>query len=146
MATLNTLKFITAKRTTQLPVAVQRRYKLLMRLEEQLQNARAIAEGKTFSVMRKRKITDDEGVSAYTNVPKKLRTWWWKQENGKIAFSVRYGASVIALNAKGANAIEVANMSELVNALTVVQDAVVAGELDEQIVSAGAKLRAGFKR
>ena len=68
------------------------------------------------------------------------------QENGKIAFSVRYGTTVIALNAKGANAIEVASMTELVNALTVIQDAVVAGELDAQLVSAGAKLREGFKR
>ena len=53
---------------------------------------------------------------------------------------------MIALNAKGANAIEVANMTELVNALTVIHDAVVAGELDAQLVSAGAKLREGFKR
>ena len=146
MATLSTLKFITAKRTNQLPVAVQRRNKLLLRLDEQIQNARAIADGKTFSVMRKRKTTDEDGNSAYANVPKKLRTWWWKQENGKIAFSVRYGATVIALNAKGANAIEVATMTDLVNALTVVQDAVVAGELDDQILSAGAKLRAGLQR
>jgi len=146
MATLNTLKFITAKRSTQLPVAVQRRNKLLKRLDEQLQNARAIAEGKTYSVMRKRRTVDSAGVTTYTEMPKQLRTWWWSQENGKIAFSVRYGTTVIALNAKGANAIEVANMTELVNALTVIHDAVVAGELDAQLVSAGAKLREGFKR
>ena len=145
MATLSTLKFITAKRTTQLPVAIQRRTKLLLRLDEQLQNARAIAEGKTFSVLRKRKTTDIDGVSVYTNVPKKLRTWWWKQENGKIAFSVRYGTAVVPLSSK-ANAIEVANMTELVSALSIIHAAVAAGDLDTQIVAAGTRLRDGFKK
>ena len=84
MATLNTLKFITAKRSTQLPVAVQRRNKLLKRLDEQLQNARAIAEGKTFSVMRKRRVVDITGITTYAEMPKQLRTWWWSQENGKM--------------------------------------------------------------
>ena len=56
MTSLNSLKLITAKRSAQLPVAVQRRQKLLRKLDEQILCARAHAEGGEFTATRKRKV------------------------------------------------------------------------------------------
>jgi hypothetical protein len=145
MTSLNSLKLITAKRSAQLPVAVQRRQKLLRRLDEQILCARAHAEGGEFTATRKRKVLDSDGNAVVKQVPKQLRVWWWTQESGKIAFSVRYGTAVVPLSSK-ANAIEVANMTELVSALSVIHSAVAAGDLDTQIVAAGTRLRDGFKK
>jgi hypothetical protein len=41
-----------------------------------------------------------------------VRQWWWPQDNGKLALSIRYGSKVIALTPK-ANAVECANLDEL---------------------------------
>jgi len=56
---------------------------------------------------------------------------------------VRYGAKVLEL-VKGKNAIEVANVSELVKVLALVKTAAGAGELDDAIAVASAKLRSVF--
>ncbi len=103
------------------------------------------AEGGEFAATRKRKVLDSDGNAVVKQVPKQLRVWWWTQESGKIAFSVRYGTAVVPLTSK-ANAIEVANMTELVSALSVIHAAVTAGDLDSQIVAAGTRLRDGFKK
>jgi hypothetical protein len=48
--------------------------------------------------------------------------------------------------AKGKNAIELNQPSELVPTLQLIKDAVVAGELDDAIATASHKLREGFKK
>jgi len=67
----------------------------------------------------------------------------WAGDNGKIALTVRYGAKVLEL-VKNKNAIEVASASELVKTLELVKTATAAGELDDAIAAASAKLRSGF--
>ena len=59
--------------------------------------------------------------------------------------SVRYGSKPLEL-AKGKNAIELSQSSELLPTLQLIKDAVVAGELDEAIAAASHKLREGFKK
>jgi hypothetical protein len=58
---------------------------------------------------------------------------------------LRYGAKVLDF-AKGKNAIEVANESELVSVLETLKKAVESGELDAQIEAVSAVVRKGFKR
>ena len=143
--TLAQLKLTAAKKPTHISPSFHRRLKLLRRLDEQILCARAHAEGGEFTATRKRKVLDSDGNAVVKQVPKQLRVWWWMQESGKIAFSVRYGTAVVPLSSK-ANAIEVANMTELVSALSIIHAAVAAGDLDTQIVAAGTRLRDGFKK
>ncbi len=143
MSTLSALNLTTAKRSTGISPQVQRRLKLIKKIDDQIALAKALATGGTYTTSRFRTVKDDEGGSRSVEIQKKVRPWWFPTETGKIALSIRYGARVVEIN-KGKTAIEVASGDDLINALSVVRKAVDAGELDTQIESASIKLREGF--
>ncbi len=143
MSTLSALKLTTAKRSTGISPQVQRRLKLIKKIDDQIALAKALATGGTYTTSRFRTVKDDEGGSRSVEIQKKVRPWWFPTETGKIALSIRYGARVVEIS-KGKTAIEVASGDDLINALSVVRKAVDAGELDTQIESASIKLREGF--
>jgi len=95
--------------------------------------------------MRSRVKVDTEGQRVSETVPTRVKQWWWKGSEGKLLLSIQYGAKALEL-AKGRNAIEVASMSDLVEALKGVRAAAEAGELDGHIDAASASLRAAFKK
>ena len=72
---------------------------------------------------------------------KRVKAWDWRTEGGKWHLAVRYGSRVLELS-RGKNAIEVAELADLVPALTAIRTAVRAGELDEVIAAACAAMRA----
>jgi hypothetical protein len=76
---------------------------------------------------------------------KRVRPWWFTGDNGKLCFPVRYGSRVLDI-AKGKNAIEVANIDDLVTVIETLKSAVETGELDAQIELASGSLKAGFKK
>ena len=143
MSTLSALKLTAAKRSTGISPQVNRRMKLLKKIDDQIALAKALATGGTYTTSRFRTVKDDEGGSRSVEIQKKVRPWWFPTETGKIALSIRYGARVVEIS-KGKTAIEVASGDDLINALSVVRKAVDAGELDTQIESASIKLREGF--
>ncbi len=143
MSTLSALKLTAAKRSTGISPQVQRRLKLIKKIDDQIALAKALATGGTYTTSRFRTVKDDEGGSRSVEIQKKVRPWWFPTETGKIALSIRYGARVMEIS-KGKTAIEVASGDDLINALSVVRKAVDAGELDTQIESASIKLREGF--
>lgn len=145
MTTLNTLKFVSARKSALSNPVHQRRFKLARKLAEQIEVAKAASEGRVHTVTRSKMITNSEGVREATSTTRKVKEWFWTCEGGKVNVAVRYGSKVIEL-AKGKNAIEVASSAELVPTLQLVRDAVIAGELDEAISSASEKLKRGFKR
>jgi hypothetical protein len=146
MGTLNTLKLTAALKPQQVSPVQQRRNKLLRRIDEQIELASALLQGKHFSAVKVRNITDKEtGVRRAVESSKRVKAWWFKQDNGKLALSVRYGAKVLEL-AKGKFAVEIAAEKELVTTLEVVKSAVEAGELDTAIENAAGKLREGFSK
>jgi hypothetical protein len=146
MGTLNTLKLTAALKPQQASPVQQRRNKLVRRIDEQIELASALLQGKHFSAVKVRNITDKEtGVRRAVESSKRVKAWWFKQDNGKLALSVRYGAKVLEL-AKGKFAVEVAAEKELVPTLEVVKSAVEAGELDNAIENAAGKLRDGFSK
>ena len=146
MGTLSTLKLTAATKPQQVSPVQQRRNKLLRRIDEQIELASAVIQGKHFSAVKVRNITDKEtGVRTAVEGSKRVKAWWFKQENGKLALSVRYGAKVLEL-AKGKFAVEIAAEKELVTTLEVVKSAVEAGELDTAIENAAGKLREGFSK
>jgi len=143
MSTLSALKLTAAKRSTGISPQVQRRLKLIKKIDDQVALAKALATGGTYTTSRYRTVRDEDGGSRSVEIQKKVRPWWFPTEAGKIALSIRYGARVVEIS-KGKSAIEVTSGDDLINALVLVKKAVEAGELDAQIENASIKLREGF--
>jgi hypothetical protein len=94
--------------------------------------------------MRLRNIKDKlTGERRTVEAAKRIKQWWFVSDTGKVCLQVRYGTRVMEL-AKGKNSIEVANAAELMTVLAAVKSAVEAGELDAQIDSASAAVKARF--
>ena len=145
MTSLNTLRLISAKKKPLTNPTLQRRHKLARKLAEQIEVAKAHAEGRTYTASRTKLITNADGVRETVASARRVKEWFWAVEGGKVNLSVRYGSKLLEL-AKGKNAIELSQPSELVPTLQLIKDAVVAGELDDAIATASHKLREGFKK
>ena len=146
MSTLETLKLTTAKKPNHIPAVVFRRNKLSSKLWEQIQLAKSHIDGTPFVVTKFKSIKDKEtGLRKQVEIPKRIREWWFKNEQGKVCVAIKYGSRLIEL-AKGKHSVECENVEGLVKALTVIKSAVEAGELDAQIESASGALKLGFKK
>ena len=134
MATLlSTLKLVTATRATHVSPVIQRRQKLIAKIDEQICLATAAMDGTEFKSTKFKNVVNAEtGETEYKQVAKKLRTWWWRNEAGKVNLVVRYGARIIEL-AKGKNSIELENEAAILPTLDLIRKAAEAGELDEAI-------------
>ncbi len=144
MSAFNSLKLVAAKRPQTASPIVQRRNKLSNQLWEQIELARASAEGKTFAPIRIRNIKDKlTGERKTIEATKRIKQWWFVAENGKVCLQVRYGTRVLEL-AKGKNSIEVGSGTELLTVLETVKKCVENGDLDTQIETASAAVRERF--
>jgi hypothetical protein len=134
MATLlSTLKLVTATRATHVSPVMQCRQKLIAKIDEQICLATAAMDGTEFKPTKFKNVVNTEtGETEYKQVAKKLRTWWWRNEAGKVNLVVRYGARIIEL-AKGKNSIELENEAAILPTLDLIRKAAEAGELDEAI-------------
>ena len=146
MSTLSDLKLSTAKKPTQIPTVVFRRNKLSNKIWEQIQLAKSQIEGTTFIVKKFRTIKDKEtGLRKSVEIPKRIREWWFRNEQGKVCVAIKYGSQTIEL-AKGKHSIEVGNANDLVKTLEMVKQAVEVGELDLQIEQASGVVKNRFGR
>ncbi len=144
LANLATLKLSTAVKPTHMPVIQVRRNKLVRRLWEQMELAKAQQAGTHFAPIKFRSIADpDTGIRRQVEMPKRVKPWWFVTDTGKLVLSVRYGTKVLEL-AKGKVAVEVGVEKDLVPTLELIKRAVEAGELDVQIEAVALKLRDGF--
>ena len=144
MSAFNGLKLVAAKRPQTASPIQQRRNKLSNQLWEQIELARASAEGKTFAPVRLRNVKDKlTGERKKIEAAKRIKQWWFVAENGRVCLQVRYGTRVLEL-AKGKNSIEVGSGTELLAVLETVKKCVELGELDAQIESASSAVRARF--
>jgi hypothetical protein len=143
VSALQGLKLITAKRQTALSPTQHRRSKLIDRIDEQIEFAKAAAEQRSYTKQRQRTVKNEQGVRSIVTAQVRVKQWWWQQESGKLALVIRYGSKIIALSPKS-NAVECAALTDVIQALKVVKAAVEAGELDAQITAASEKLREGF--
>ena len=146
MSTLNTLKLVVGKRNATVAPIVVRRNKLITKLHEQIELCEAQRSGTTYAPKRTRSYTDKAtGERVTMEVAKRVREWFWVSDTGKINLAVKYGAKTLALNKKGANAIELASGDELIATLRNLKTAVANGEFDEAIteVSKATKLAFG---
>ena len=146
-AILNNLKFVAAKRPTQIPAVQVRRNKLSNKLYDQIKLATALRDGTTYAPTHLRSVSDrDTGETKRMELPKRIRQWWFTNDNGKVCVQVKYGSKTLDIGGKGKNSVEVTNGDELIKVLEIIKSAVEAGELDGQLESAGLKLRDGFAK
>jgi hypothetical protein len=146
MSTLDTLKLVAVKKPTHTPTVVIRRNKLASKVWEQLQLAKSQIEGTKFEVKKYRSYTDKEsGLRKQVEVSKRIREWWFRNEQGKVCVAIKYGTRVLEL-AKGKHSIEVGSTDELIKALELVKQAVELGELDQQLEQASGSVRKSFKK
>jgi hypothetical protein len=144
MSALTALKLVTAKRPQSASPLVQRRNKLSNQLWEQIELARASAEGKTYAPTRLRTVKDKlTGARTTVEAVKRVKQWWFVADNGKVCLQVKFGNRVLEL-AKGKNSIEIADGAELLSVLEIVKKSVESGELDAQIETASSAVRARF--
>ena len=146
MSALTALKLVTAKRPQSASPLVQRRNKLSNQLWEQIELARASAEGKTFAPVRLRNVKDKlTGERKTIEAAKRIKQWWFVADNGKVCLQVKFGNRVLEL-AKGKNSIEIANGEELLSVLEIVKKSVESGELDAQIETASNFVKERFRK
>jgi len=144
MATsLSALKFTSAKKQSQLSPVQSRRNKIVLKLNEQIALATALAEGRVYAPAKLKTVTDANGERRSIETTKRVKQWWWKMEGDKLALSVRFGPKTLEL-AKGKNAIEIATASQLLPTLELLRDCAANGEMDAAIEVAGTALRKGF--
>lgn len=146
-AILSSLKLVNAKRVNSIDPVVFRRNKLNEKLKIQIAMAEAKNKGEKFTVKRMRNVRDDvTGLTSLVEVNKRVKTWWFtNNDTKKVAVQIFYGNKVIDL-AKGKNAVEVANGDELIAVLSKLQEAVLDGSLDSQIEQAADSVKARFAK
>lgn len=146
-ASLTTLKFVSSKRPTQIPSVQLRRNKLVNKLHDQIQLISAKKDGVHFAPLHFRSVRDrDTGEIKRMELPKRIRPWFFTNDNGKICLQIKYGSKVIDVSGKNKPTIELASADELIKTLELVKTATLAGELDLLLESAGMKLRDGFTK
>ena len=143
---LSTLKLTDARKPTLVSPQVQRRNKLIRRIWQQTELARAQASGTQFTVKRFRTFTDvTTGARKQIETDVRVKPWWFVTAAGKLAISVRYGSRVLEIAPKKF-AVEVGAEKDLIAVLDTIKSAVTAGELDAQIEAAATTLRAAFAK
>ena len=145
MSVIAKLKLVASKRERNLSPIVVRRNKLVAKIEEQLQLATAQKEGRLYAPKRIKNVTNAEGERVAVETTKRVKEWYWTTPANKINLCVRYGSKTLELS-KGKNAIELSSGEELLSTLSMLKDAVIAGELDDAITNASDNLRAGFSK
>ena len=136
---LQSLKVVSATRPKHQSPVLQRRNKLLARIQEQIQAVTAKGNGEAFSVStvrRKRDQVSGEMVDVIRQ--RKVKDGWWLAD-GKVMIELRYGVKSIEF-AKGKTAIEVGDIKQLVPTLELLKTATANGEFDNQLESVTSRL------
>jgi hypothetical protein len=132
---LSTLKLVSATRATHISPVMQRRQKLIAKIDEQIEMAQAVANGTAFTATKFKNVVNAEtGETEYKQVAKKVRAWYWKNDAGKWNLVVRYGARIIELS-KGKNSIELLSEADVIPTLELLKTIISNGELDDAITA-----------
>ena len=91
MSILDALKLVAVKKPTQTPIVVIRRNKLANKVWEQIQLAKSQIDGTQFVVKKYKSVVDREtGLRKQVEVPKRIREWWFKNEQSVVWFRLRW--------------------------------------------------------
>lgn len=146
MSNLASLKLVGAKAASTASPQTLRRSKVLRQLDEQVLMAQAMLRGETHSSTRTVVVRNKQtGESTTVTRVKRLKQWWFTSDAGKLCVQLRYGNRVLEFS-KGKNAVELGSQRDLIPVLETLRSAVASGELDTQIESGSAAVRARFTK
>ncbi|HNV88795.1 MAG TPA: hypothetical protein PKL53_07505 [Methylotenera sp.] len=140
MAYLDALKVVIAVKPIQQSPILNRRARLVMKLQEQIECVKAKTEGRDYFVTKWKSMKSDDGVRTQYEEKRKIRQWWFNSAEGKIVFEVKYANKRIEL-IKGKTGIEIENLGALVSAIELLRKAVENGELDSGLNIAAGNFR-----
>lgn len=147
MSALANLKLVSGKPVRAVSPVIAKRNKLCAKLQEQLAACQAQMDGETYTAKRTKMIVDGAtGERTAVSVNKPVREWYWRADTGRLMLAIKYGAKTLTLGKGGKNAIELATHADVIDALKLIKNAVIAGELDEAIAEVASATRTGFKR
>jgi hypothetical protein len=147
MPVLTNLKLVTSQKQRTVSPIIQRRQKLIDKIDEQLKSCEAQKAGEVYAPKRMRTYTNKHtGERMTVEAVKRVKNWFWIADDGKINLSIKYGSKTLSLNKKGANAIQLTSGDELIAVLSSLKAAVAEGELDEAINEVSSITRDGFKK
>lgn len=146
MSILSGLKLVAANQAPRANGIQRQRNKLAAKIDEQKDIALAKQSGANYAPRIIKSVTNPAtGQRVQVEAYKRVRPWFWASAAGGYCMNIRYGSKCIELT-KGKNAVEVADLNALIEALNTVKSAVLSGELDAEIEKASGALRSGFKR
>ena len=147
MSIVTSLKLVTATKNVAISPVLQRRNKLLSKVQEQLELCEAQRNQQTYAPKRLKTVINKEtGERTTIETIKRVKQWYWLTDDGKINLVVKYGSKTLPLNKKGANAIELLNGTGLIGTLHKLKDAVIAGEFDDAIAEVSNATRKAFNK
>jgi hypothetical protein len=88
MTQLKTLTFAPLPKASSADPVIQRRNKLIVRLQQQI----ALVQDPNFTLTRQKWIADEHGVKQLRELRKRVRPWWRSDVTGNVLLTVRYGA------------------------------------------------------
>lgn len=116
------LKFAPTTRPEAVRPEVQRRQKLVQRIDQQIGYVQQMIEGK-----------------------QPRASWVWMDEAGTYFLPIKYGRHQIELK-KGMFSVECPNLDHVEHALCTIRAIVLKGDFDGQLTKASTEIRARFKR
>jgi len=125
MTVLTKLNLVAYERESSRDPKIQRRKKLIAKIEEQIQ----LATDPNFQPTKTKWIKDDYGADQKVTVPKRVKRWWNENLDGTVVLTIRYGSKPLEF-AKGKAGIAVENDGAVVSALEQIKAGVTAGDLD----------------
>ena len=130
MSVLAKLNLKTVQRVVQKDPIIFRRDKLLAGIAEQKLVLDAMVQGEQYEVKAKRWRKNDAGESVLVDVQKRVRPWFFEQDNGWYV-QCRYGSRVLSISGKS-NAVFVNKLDEVAAVLDAFGAAASGGELDRE--------------
>jgi len=148
MTLLKSLKLVSAAKINLADKLQNKRSKLAKQIQQQIDIATAELNKESYAVIGTKMVRDEEtGELKQVSVAKRLRTWYWMTGKGTLQLTIRYGSRTLMLDAKAKlNAVECADLNAVIDALKLIKDAVLNGELDDELNGASTQLRKGFNR
>ncbi|MDC3278935.1 hypothetical protein OAU68_01425 [Litorivicinus sp.] len=125
MTVLTKLNLVAYERESARDPKIQRRKKLIAKIDEQIQ----LATDPDFQPMKTKWIKDEYGSDQKVTVPKRVKRWWNENLDGSVVLTIRYGSKPLEF-AKGKAGIALENDGAVVPALEQIKSGVAAGDLD----------------
>lgn len=141
MKFLDGLKVVLAEKPANISPILSKRGCVIEKLYAQIECAKAKSEGKEYFVTHMRSFRSETGEKIQSQQVKKVRPWWYRTNEGKLVFEVRFANKKVEL-AKGKTGLEVSDLNSLIPALELMIKAVENGELDNSLTAISNNFRA----